>query len=321
MKNSKNKKHILITGGAGYIGSACTKALLNLGYKITVIDNLSHGDKKYVDERANFIEIDLCNPSDLARALRAFKIDSVIHLAALKSVEESEKYPEKYLHNNLIGTINLLTTMQECEIPEIIFSSSAAVYAPTDNDTCKEDDELGAINVYGSCKIKEEKIITELARTGKIKKFSILRYFNVAGDAGLNYIDKDPANVFSILANSLKSSGKFNIFGTDYNTRDGTCVRDYIHLDDLVDAHIKTLEYKDSGIWNLGTSSGISVKELITEFEKVSGLKLNSVPSPRRAGDPATLIADYSLATTTLGWKPKCALKEMVESTINTYAK
>ncbi len=316
----ENKK-ILVTGGAGYIGSACTKSLLDLGYKVVVVDNLSGGDKKYVDKRAEFVEGDISDNDTLAAAFGGGEISAVMHFAALKSVGESEEEPTKYFKNNVGGTINLLSTMEEYGVGEMVFSSSAAVYTPNDGTPFTEQDKLGAINVYGNCKIIEEMLITELARTGKLRKFAILRYFNVAGDAGLGYIDKAPENVFPILTNALTSGERFSIFGTDYDTRDGTCVRDYIHLTDLVDAHLRALEHEGSGIWNLGTSEGTSVKELVDEFESVSGKQVNSQDESRRAGDPAVVLANAGSAAADLSWKPKKTLREMVESTLATYQK
>lgn len=319
MVNSGTNKNVLVTGGAGYIGSACVRMLLDLGHNVTVVDNLNNGDKKYVDKRAKFIESDLRDRDALAVAFGHGELDAVMHFAALKAVEESEEKPTEYFENNVGGTMNLLSAMIEHNVPEIIFSSSAAVYAPTQDGVCTEENRLGAINVYGNCKIIEEMLIQELARTGKIKKYTVLRYFNVAGDAGLKFVDKAPENVFPILANSLASGEKFGILGTDYDTRDGTAVRDYIHLEDLVDAHIKALEHEASGIWNLGTNKGTSVKELLKEFEAVSGKKLNSEARPRRAGDPPVLLANALAAAATLGWQPQKTLREMVESTLAAY--
>ncbi len=322
----KGNKNILVTGGAGYIGSACTKRLLDLGYQVTVVDNLCHGDKKYVDARAKFVETDLRDEAALATLFTSSNFDAVMHFAALKSVGQSEERPAEYFKNNVGGTMSLLSAMAEHGVGEIIFSSSAAVYAPNDGTPFTERDQLKAINVYGNCKIIEEMLIQELARTGKLKKFAILRYFNVAGDAGLRYIDKAPENIFPILANALSlgerpasPAGRFSIFGTNYDTRDGTCIRDYIHLSDLVDAHIRALEYDSSGIWNLGTSDGTSVKELISKFEKASAKSLSTEASPRRAGDPAVVLADASSAADTLHWQPKHTLTEMVKSTLDTY--
>lgn len=313
---NKDKKTILVTGGAGYIGSACTKALLDSGYDVIVVDNLSNSTKEYLDTRAKFFETNICDKQKLTEIFSAHDISAVMHFAAFKSVEESEQDPVRYFQNNVVGTVNLLAVMQEYNVSEIIFSSSAAVYAPTENGTCVESDKLSAINVYGNCKLIEERLITELVRTGKLKKHSILRYFNVAGDVGLNYQDRKAKNIFPLLKEAL-NNGEFTILGADYDTRDGTCVRDYIHLSDLVDAHIKALEHKNSGIWNLGTNNGVTVKELITEFESVSGKKLNIKTGPRRAGDPPVLIADAQKVKDEIGWEPKHALKEMVESTIN----
>jgi len=313
-----DKKHILITGGAGYIGSATVLAFLNKGYEVTVFDNLFHGQRDKVDERATFFKGDLRNKADLEEVFSSSKFDAVVHFAALKAVEESETKPSEYFENNVFGTIQLVSAMERHNVPQIVFSSTAAVYKPV-VDAFTEDAELGSVNVYGNTKILAERVIQEFERTGKIQQYALLRYFNVAGDAGLNFKEENAQNVFPILCSAAKENKTFNIFGTDYDTHDGTCVRDYIHLTDMVEAHVAALESKLSGVWNLGTQQGTSVQELVHAFEEVSNAKIEIIKANRRAGDPATVLANASKANKELQWSPKKNLKEMVESSLKAY--
>jgi UDP-glucose 4-epimerase len=311
---------VLVVGGAGYIGSACTKMLCDRGYAVTVFDNLSHGQRDKVDERAKFFEGDVRSKIDLADVFNTRPFDAVMHFAALKSVEESESKPAEYFENNVGGVINLLSAMAEYHVPQIVFSSTAAVYTPTTHGIYTEESEVGAMNVYGNTKLLAERAIQEFARVGAIKRYALLRYFNVAGDSGLRFREKDAANVFPLLGEALQGRRDFNIFGDDYNTRDGTCTRDYVHLSDLVDAHVRALEHHGSGVWNLGTSKGTTVRELVSAFEDVSGRVIDAQVAPRRAGDPATVLADSTKAQLELNWQPQFGLHEMVKSTLEVYA-
>ena len=307
---------ILVTGGAGYIGSAVVDALVRFGHNVTVFDNLSTGQQDKVHPGAIFINGDITDYKAVQTLFTDISFDSVIHLAAKKSVGESEQNPALYFHTNVIGSCNLLSAMTEACVPRIIFSSTAAVYAPSKSDLPITENNLsGPVSVYGRTKLMVEDIIGEYCRTGKIKSYNILRYFNVAGDAGLSYIEQDAQNVFPILKNSLLSQTPFHIFGTDYNTRDGTCVRDYIHLTDLVDAHVKAIEFEGNEVFNIGTGTGYTVRELIEVFEKVSGKKVKVIESPRREGDVALVTASAQKAAQYLKWTPHCTLEEMVEST------
>ncbi len=311
-------KHILVTGGAGYIGSACTRALLDAGHTVTVVDNLSHGDTRYVDPRAEFVQADIRDTEAMDALFSAHDFDTVMHFAALKAVGESEERPIAYYENNIAGTIALLSCMVAHNVRDIVFSSSAAVYAPKgENGVYTETDTLGSLNIYGACKVIEERLIQELARTGVLQKYAILRYFNVAGDAGLHYIDSAPENVFPRLARAAAGNETFHIYGTDYDTRDGTCIRDYVHLADLVDAHLRALEHSTSGVWNIGTSNGTSVRELIAAFEAATKTPLSARETSRRAGDPPLLLADSTRAVQELGWQPKHTLDDMVRSTLH----
>ncbi len=311
---------VLVTGGAGYIGTACVAALCDRGYQVVVIDNLSKGQRDKVHPHAIFIEGDISDKNIIDKIFNEYKFTNVIHLAAGKSVEESEANPEKYFGANVVGTLNLLSVMADHGVGNLVFSSTAAVYAPGGStEHFNEEASTEPINVYGRSKLMAEMAIKDYVRTGKLSRFAILRYFNVAGDAGLNYKERESKNVFPILANAINTGSTFHIFGTDYATNDGTCVRDYIHLIDLVDAHLAVLNHDSSGVFNLGTSKGQSVRQLITEFEKVSGKQLLIEERPRRAGDPAILLADATKAKSELGWEPSHSLSDMVESTLRCY--
>lgn len=313
--------NILVVGGAGYIGSATTQVLCDQGYRVTVFDNLSAGQKDKLHKDAKLVVGDMLNEDDLDKVFSQDKFDAVIHFAALKAVGESEEIPADYFKNNVSGTINILAAMEKYNVPHIVFSSSASVYAPSENSVFKEDAKLGPISVYGQTKYISELIIQDFARTGKIKSYALLRYFNVAGDSGLNFKEKVPQNVFPLIAKAVAGETEFGIFGTDYDTKDGTGVRDYIHLVDLVDAHIKALDVtrESSGAFNLGTSNGFSVKELVDTFEKISGKKVNPSIEPRRAGDPAVVLANPAKAEKELQWISKKTLDDMVNSTLKVY--
>jgi UDP-glucose 4-epimerase len=319
-----SQEKILVIGGAGYIGSATVKLLCEQCYSVTVFDNLSAGDKNKVDSRAKLVVGDMLNRNDLTKVFGEEKFSSVIHFAALKAVGESEEKPAEYFRNNVAGTINVLEAMSKHQVPQMVFSSSASVYAPAGeehNGVFRETDPLGPISVYGQTKYISELIIQDFARTGKIQSYALLRYFNVAGDAGLNFKEKNPQNVFPLIAKAVTGEASFAIFGDDYPTKDGTGVRDYIHLIDLVEAHIKALQVneKNSGAFNLGTSNGFSVQELVDAFEKISGKPVGAKVEARRPGDPAVVLADPTKAEKELGWKAQHTLEEMVSSTLRVY--
>lgn len=314
------KKTILVTGGAGYIGSAAVDSLINNGHKVIVFDDFSTGQKDKISNDAEVLEGSLTNLDVLDKVFQEYQFDAVMHFAAKKAVGESEINPSLYFKNNVVGSFNLLSMMEKYNIPQIIFSSTAAVYSPVfANTLISETSTLAPISVYGKTKLMVEDMIQAYVRTNKIKQFSILRYFNVAGDVGLNYQEKNPQNVFPIIASKLNNNEPFEIFGTDYDTKDGTCVRDYIHLQDLIDGHVKALESEKSGVFNLGTSTGFSVRELIKAFEEASGKMMMVIEAPRRLGDPVVVIADSTLAKQELGWQATHNLKDMVEDTLRVY--
>jgi UDP-glucose 4-epimerase len=320
MQDTKSSQSVLVVGGAGYIGSACVVALLDDGHVVVVYDNLSTGQKDKVDSRAKLVVGDILDEKTLAELFLGHRFDAVFHFAAKKAVGESEDDPSLYFKNNVSGTINILSLMHTHNVPTIIFSSTAAVYAPSDVDPIfTEGSPVGAISVYGQSKALSEKIIHDFARTGKIKLYSILRYFNVSGDAGLRFKEKNAQNVFPLLAGAIAEGKAFTIFGDTHDTHDGTCVRDYIHLKDLVKAHLLALKSNESHVYNIGTSQGYSVKELVDAFEKVTGKKMNVVVGPPRKGDAVRVLADSKKATTLLGWEAEHTLEDMVQSTWDSY--
>jgi len=311
-------KTILVTGGAGYIGSVAVKVLVEKGYNVVVIDNLSKGSKELVHKKAKFYEADLVDDVSLGKVFVENDINAVILFASYKAVEESMKDAVKY-SDNIKGTINLLNQMIKNDVKKIIFSSSAAVYGEPKKGIVDEKSPTKPINFYGFTKLDCENIIEwyhEIYNLGYVS----LRYFNVAGDAGLNYVDPDAKNVLPIIMEVLfEKRDKLMVFGDDYPTRDGTCIRDYIDVNDLVDAHILALETDYNGVINLGTSNGVSVKELITLTEEVVGKKIPFIIGKKRPGDPPMLIASNKLAKKVLGWEPKRTVKEMIKTTYEAY--
>jgi len=313
-------KNILVTGGAGYIGSACVAALLEVGHQVTIFDNFSTGQHDKVPVGAVVIDGDISNLATIDAAVGSAHFDAVIHFAAKKSVEESEDNPSLYFNTNVVGSLHLLQAIERHAVPQLIFSSSAAVYEPSISDTpVTETTPTRPVSVYGTTKLMVEDMIQSYARTGKLAQYTILRYFNVAGDAGLAYKEYNAQNVFPLLADATNNDTPFNIFGTDYDTRDGTCVRDYIHLSDLVDAHVRALSSSKSATYNLGTGTGYSVRELVAMFEQVSGNKITAIETDRRPGDAPSMTASAVKATTDLQWNPHYTLEDMVQSTLHIF--
>jgi UDP-glucose 4-epimerase len=315
------KKQVLVTGGAGYIGSAIVADLVAAGHSVVVFDDLSTGKREKLPAEAELHVGDMTDETALGEIFSTHKFDAVIHCAAKKAVGESEQEPAFYFKNNVGGTLNLLTQMTAHHVPHIIFSSTAAVYAPPVDGIAPvtENDTVNPASVYGQSKVLAETLIREFHRTGKLAQYTILRYFNVAGDAGLHYREEQAQNIFPLIAKALASNSTFYIFGEDWPTEDGTGVRDYIHVRDLAEAHRLALDSTDSSVYNLGTGTGYSVKELIAAFEAQSGRTLQAVVVPRRAGDVAVTVANADKAKQVLGWEPRSTLEDMVKSTILVY--
>lgn len=298
---------ILIMGGAGYIGSHTLKCLLDSDYDCIVADNLVYGHKEAVDSRAKFIEANLLDKDSLREIFKNNKIDAVIHFAAFAYVGESVEKPQKYYHNNVIGTSNLLDVMLEFNVKKIVFSSTCATYGEPEYVPIDEKHKQKPINPYGKTKLMIEQIFEDYNRAYGLK-YIALRYFNAAGasnDGSIGESHNPETHLIPLVLKAIKGEiANIKVFGTDYDTPDGTCIRDYIHVEDLAHAHKLALENlnKYSGFINLGTGVGTSVKEIIKAAEKVSGKKCPVEYIERRAGDPARLFANNTKAKEILGW-------------------
>lgn len=321
---------ILVTGGAGYIGSHCTLALLEKGYNVIVFDNLELGHAQTVKtlkslntkgKLVDFIQGDLKSKSDIMQVFNRHEIDSVIHFAAYSQVAESMKNPEKYYINNIFGTLNLLSAMLKFNVEKIVFSSTAATYGEPVYVPIDEKHPQNPINPYGQTKLMIEKILDDYDKAYGLKSVR-LRYFNVAGASSESLIGEWHEPETHLIPNILKSTftggEKFKMFGSDYDIKDGTCVRDYINIEDLADAHILALEYLNKGgktdYFNLGTNDGNSVKEIFNMCEQITGQKIPVEICPRREGDPASLIADNKKAKEILKWEPKRNLETSIKT-------
>ena len=317
---------VLVTGGAGYIGSHVVLELCDKGYEVVVLDDLSSGNKGAVDKRAKFINGSTLNNSDVELGLE--KVEAVIHLAAFKAAGESMLDPIKYSQNNILGSINLLNAIIKHKINSFVFSSTAAVYGYPEYLPLDENHPLEPINYYGFTKLEIEKILHWYSDL-KGLKFAALRYFNAAGydiNGRLNFLEKNPANLIPTtmeVASGMRN--KMHVFGNDYNTYDGTGLRDYIHVSDLAEAHLKALDFLNNNNnikVNLSSGERHSVIDVIDMTKKISGKEINYEIVERRPGDPAELYASSDLAYDALHWKPKYSdLKTLIESTWNVYNK
>jgi len=302
---------VLVTGGAGYIGSHAVAALLEKGEQVVVVDNLYQGHRDAV-LGGKLYEGDLRDADFLSKVFQENEIDGVIHFAANSLVGESMKEPYKYYHNNVYGTLCLLEQMQKAGVSRIVFSSTAATYGEPERVPIDEYDRTVPTNTYGETKLAMEKMIRWFDVAHGIK-FVSLRYFNASGahESGKIGEDHKPEShlVPLVLQVALGQRDYISVFGDDYPTEDGTCIRDYIHVSDLADAHILALERlrkgEDSAVYNLGNGSGYSVKQVIDVCRQVTGHAIPAKIEPRRAGDPAVLIASSDRARLELGWTPQ----------------
>ena len=319
------KKIVLVVGGAGYIGSHVVKALRNAGKSPVVFDNLSSGLRENLLPRIPFILGDTLKPEQLEPAMKG--VGSIIHMAALKAAGESMVKPEKYAENNISGTINLLNAATAAKVKYFVFSSSAAVYGEPQYLPMDESHPTTPMNFYGHTKLAIENLLRWYSQL-KGLRFSSLRYFNAAGydvDGELNGLEHEPNNLLPIVLETIVGRRKkVEVFGTDYDTRDGSCIRDYIHVSDLADAHLKALDYlkheNQDLVINLGTSNGLSVLEIMQIAREVSGQEFNYTLGPRRAGDPAVVLAKAELAEELLDWKPKHSdAQTLLETTLRAY--
>ena len=298
-------KKILVTGGSGYIGSVVVRRLLECDYDVTVFDNLERGHRCNVDKRVKLIEGDLRNPGEILAAMREARSDAVLHFAAYALVGESMANPAMYFENNVKGGINLLSAMEEVGCKRIIFSSSCATYGVPPKLPIEEDMPQAPTNPYGQSKLMFEQMCRWLQETKGFKP-TFLRYFNAAGAALGMVEDHDPEThiIPNVLKVALGQREFVQVFGNDYPTPDGTCVRDYVHLEDLSSAHILALEKDAVGAFNLGTGKGISVMEIVDACRKVTGHPIPVKVCPRRPGDPPALYASGMKARTVMGWNP-----------------
>ena len=316
---------ILVTGGAGYIGSHLAMALLEEGHDIIIFDSLELGHMEIVDilkqyGNLKFVQGNLKNLDDIRGVFMSNKnIEAVVHFAAYSQVAESVKNPQKYYYNNVYGTLNLLNAMLEFGVKKVVFSSTAATYGEPDYTPIDENHPQNPINPYGNSKLMIEKIMDDYDKAYGLKSVR-LRYFNVAGADTNARIGEWHEPETHLIPNVLKATNEktFKMFGDDYNTKDGTCVRDYINVEDLADAHIKALQYLNNGgettFINLGTQNGNSVKEVFAACEKVKKCSIPIEICPRRDGDPATLVADNSKAKKILNWVPEKDLEYSIKT-------
>ncbi len=307
---------IFVVGGAGYIGSICAEVLLNEGHQVAIFDNLTEGHRHAVDPRAEFIEGELADRAGIEVALSNAHPDAVMHFAANALVGESMRDPSKYFRNNMCNGLNLLDAMITTGVRRIVFSSTCAIFGLPEQLPIKETTPTSPINPYGESKLGFEKILHWYDRIHGIK-FVSLRYFNAAG-ATENF-GEDHRQETHLIPNVLKvalgQKPNVEIYGTDYDTPDGTCVRDYIHIVDLARAHILALNAESSALYNLGTGGGSSVREVIAACSKVTGRKVSFVEKPRRPGDPPRLIASSQKIKKELGWRPQFeSLEAIIES-------
>lgn len=316
-------KRIFITGGAGFIGSLVNLMLIDNGYETFIYDNLSTGNKQAI-YGGTLIENSLLDQEKLDLAFKEVKPDAVMHFAASTDVGESVTNPAFYYSNNFIASYNLLNAMVKHKVTPLIFSSSAAVYGMPDLPKISEKNSCNPINPYGESKLMTEKLIRDYSVAYPIDAIS-LRYFNAAGadpSQRIRSYKKKENNLIPILLSAIKNDQPVTIYGTDYDTRDGTCVRDYIHVADIGEAHLQALEKLFAGnhspCYNLGNGNGFTVREVIRAAEEVTGKKVTIIEGARRPGDPPTLLADAALANKELNWKPSFPkIEQMIKDAWN----
>ena len=316
---------ILVTGGAGYIGSHVVLSLCDNGEDVVVLDDLSSGTQNAIDDRAKFILGSTLNKKDTDTALDG--VDVVIHLAAFKAAGESMLYPAKYSQNNIVGTINLINSMIDQDVNNFIFSSTAAVYGYPEYLPIDENHPLNPINYYGFTKLEIERILDWYNNLTGLK-YAALRYFNAAGfdkEGRINHLEKNPQNLIPIVMEVASGfRKKLEVFGNDYDTKDGTGMRDYIHVTDLAKAHIKAIDYlidHDSLTINLATGDSHSVLDVIEMTKSITNKEILYDFVDRREGDPDQLFSSSSIASNILDWQPECSdLKSIIKDTWQVYA-
>ncbi len=305
---------ILVTGGAGYIGSVVAKQLLGAGHEVVVLDDLSRGHAGALPGGAAHANVSLLDPAALGEQVAG--IDGVLHFAALALVEESVEHPERYWRNNVVGTLNLLDAMRAAGVGRLVFSSTCATYGEPETVPISEDEPAAPVNSYGASKLAVDLMIRDECRASGLAAAS-LRYFNVAGASGELGEDHEPEThlIPLVLQAAAGVRDHIKVFGTDYPTRDGTAVRDYIHVEDLGEAHMLALDALERGrhrIYNLGTGDGYTVREVIEAARRVTGREIAVREEGRRPGDPPELVAANARAREELGWAPLRGLDEMI---------
>lgn len=318
MDGQTAEKRVLVVGGAGYIGSHTCKILKRRGFTPIVFDSLVTGYEENV-RWGPFVRGDLADRGAIDRAVREYAPSAVIHFAAFSLVGESMTDPGKYYRNNVVGSLNLLETMRDAGIRDLVFSSTCATYGVPQAIPIPEAHEQRPINPYGSSKLMMERMMSDFAAAYGLR-FVALRYFNAAGgdpDAEIGERHEPESHLIPLVLDAARGKRpQVTVFGDDYETPDGTCIRDYIHVNDLADAHLRALDYLRNGgtanAFNLGNGKGYSIREVISVAERVTGLKIPCVMGARRAGDPSVLVGDASLARRDLGWNPEYADLEVI---------
>jgi UDP-glucose 4-epimerase len=312
--------NVLVVGGAGFVGSVCAEQLLAAGHTVLVVDNLSTGHREAVSPSASFVEGDFGNQELIRDVVRKYHVDAVMHFAGETLVEKSMTDPRVYFQNNVRKGLDLLDTLLECGIKKFVFSSTAAVYGEPVATPIAETHPKAPINAYGESKLIFERILEWYGRAYGLR-YAALRYFNAAGASQHFGEDHNPESHLlpRILDCALDASREFVIYGDDYTTPDGSCVRDYVHVLDIAQAHIRAMDALDDGqhqgAYNIGSSQGYSVREVVRTVEDVTGRKLRIRVGSRRAGDPAILVATHDRVVRELGWKPRFSdLQDIVQS-------
>ncbi len=314
-------RRVLVVGGAGYIGSHMVRMLLEQGFQPIVFDNLSTGHRDFVPPDVPFAQGDLRERPTIEKVFKENQIDAVMHFAALSIVSESVRKPLQYEENNVKGCRNLLREILDAKIDKFIFSSSASVYGESKDEFLTEQSPTKPANPYGETKLAVENML-QTTSSKELFHYASLRYFNAAGAHASGEIGERHSPETHLIPNVLKAAAgggdAMTVFGNDYPTPDGTCIRDYIHVEDLCRAHLLALHFleneKRSEVFNLGSGCGFSVKEVIHTCEKITGRKIPHKIGPRRAGDPARLVAGAEKAKKMLDWSPKFGLEEMIET-------
>lgn len=312
-------ERVLVTGGAGYIGSVVAAELLQRGYAVTILDNLSHGKLAAVPEGADFVLGDVADSALLDQVFSEVRISAVMHFAAMIEAGESMRIPERYFRVNTVGALSVLEAVLRHHVGRFVFSSTAALFGNPERTPITEDAALRPVNAYGESKLLVEQMLAWFHRIHGLH-YACLRYFNAAGGTEDRGEEHEPEShlIPLILQVALGQRDHIEIYGTDYPTHDGTCVRDYIHVLDLADAHILVLEAlreRDQLIYNLGNGHGFSVREVVETARGVTGHAIPVVESPRREGDPATLVASSDKIRRELGWQPRHAgLEDIIQS-------